>query len=142
MYLARLNSDLTIDQTFTPRRRQWLYFRAHGHPPSPPTSGTTATATATIGSDDGRVNGFTLTSAGHGYTVAPTVTLSGGGGTGATATATLISGVVTAIKSQFQCCRAPAAPCWRQRFKATAKIMIGGNFYFYNGTTGESRRRA
>jgi type IV pilus assembly protein PilY1 len=38
-----------------------------------------------------------LTSGGSGYTVAPTVTISGGNGSGATATATVVGGVVTAV---------------------------------------------
>jgi len=48
------------------------------------TTGTTATATATI--SGGAVNAITLTNAGSGYTAAPTVTISGGGGSNATAT--------------------------------------------------------
>ena len=58
---------------------------------SAPTSGTTATGTATI--DAGVVTGITITNAGSGYTSAPTITFSGGGGSGATATAT--TGVIT-----------------------------------------------
>lgn len=48
------------------------------------TTGTTATATATI--SGGAVNAITLTNAGSGYTAAPTITISGGGGSNATAT--------------------------------------------------------
>jgi len=48
------------------------------------TTGTTATATATI--SGGAVTAITLTNAGSGYTAAPTVTISGGGGSNATAT--------------------------------------------------------
>jgi hypothetical protein len=40
---------------------------------------------------------ITLTNGGWGYTIAPTVNITGGGGTGATATATLTSGAVTSI---------------------------------------------
>lgn len=40
---------------------------------------------------------ITVTSGGSGYTIAPTVTISGGGGSGATATATVAGGKVTAI---------------------------------------------
>lgn len=40
---------------------------------------------------------ITLTNGGWGYTVAPTVVISGGGGTGATATTTISSGSVTGI---------------------------------------------
>jgi len=56
-----------------------------------PTSGTTATGTATIAS--GAVTGITITNAGTGYDSTPTISFSGGGGSGATATAT--TGVVT-----------------------------------------------
>lgn len=56
-------------------------------------AGAGATATATIAG--GAVTGITGNSGGAGYTVAPTVTLTGGGGTGATATATVSRGVVT-----------------------------------------------
>ena len=58
---------------------------------SAPTSGTTATGTATIAS--GAVTGITITNPGTGYTSAPTISFSGGGGSGATATAT--TGAVT-----------------------------------------------
>jgi hypothetical protein len=43
------------------------------------------------------VKAVTVTAGGSGYTVAPTVTLTGGGGTGAKATATVASGRVTAV---------------------------------------------
>lgn len=43
------------------------------------------------------VKSVAVTAGGSGYTVAPTVTLSGGGGTGAKATATVASGRVTAV---------------------------------------------
>ena len=48
------------------------------------TTGTTATATATI--SGGAVTAITLTNAGSGYTAAPTVAITGGGGSSATAT--------------------------------------------------------
>ena len=47
-------------------------------------TGTTATATATI--SGGAVTAITLVSAGSGYTAAPTVTITGGSGSGGTAT--------------------------------------------------------
>lgn len=56
---------------------------------------TTATATATIGSD--AVASIAVTSGGGGYTVAPKVTISGGGGSGAAAEAEITNGVVTGI---------------------------------------------
>ena len=43
------------------------------------------------------VKSVTVTAGGSGYTIAPTVTLTGGGGTGAKATATVASGKVTAV---------------------------------------------
>jgi hypothetical protein len=49
-----------------------------------PTSGTTATATATV--SGGQITGLTITNPGSGYTSPPTVTISGGG-TGGTAVA-------------------------------------------------------
>ena len=52
-----------------------------------PSTGGTASATATI--DSGAVNGVTIVYTGFGYQTAPTVTISGGGGSGATATAVL-----------------------------------------------------
>jgi fibronectin-binding autotransporter adhesin len=42
-----------------------------------------------------RVTGITVNAGGTGYTVAPTVAITGGGGSGATATATVAGGVVT-----------------------------------------------
>ena len=56
--------------------------------------GAPATATATVTA--GFVIGATVTSGGSGYTVAPTVTITGNG-TGATATATVTSGSVSTI---------------------------------------------
>jgi hypothetical protein len=58
---------------------------------SAPTSGTTATATASLGIT-GTVTAITVTNAGSGYTSAPNVVLSGGGGTGAAAVSNLTSG--------------------------------------------------
>lgn len=55
---------------------------------SAPTSGTTATGTATI--SNGAVTGITITNPGSGYTGTATITFSGGGGTGAAATAVMI----------------------------------------------------
>jgi hypothetical protein len=63
---------------------------------APPASGTTATATATLGGLTAA--SFTITPGTRTYSVAPTVTISGGGGTGATATALLSSGLVTGIQ--------------------------------------------
>jgi len=45
----------------------------------------------------GQVSGFTVTCKGAGYTVAPTVTLTGGGGFGAVAEATIENGAITTI---------------------------------------------
>ena len=56
---------------------------------SAPTSGITATGTATV--SGGAVTAIVITNAGNGYTSAPTVTFSGGGGSGAAATAVLAS---------------------------------------------------
>ncbi|HEY9247290.1 MAG TPA: hypothetical protein VIO11_10625, partial [Candidatus Methanoperedens sp.] len=62
---------------------------------NPPTvTGTTATATATIGFG---VASITVTNQGNNYISPPTVTITGGGGTGATATATVAKGKVTGI---------------------------------------------
>ncbi len=57
-----------------------------------PSGGTTATGTALLG-----VTGVTVTSAGSGYTSAPTVAISGGGGAGATGIAVISGGVVTGV---------------------------------------------
>ena len=46
---------------------------------------------------NGPLTGITLSNGGSGYTLAPSVTISGGGGTGATATAILANGAVRAI---------------------------------------------
>ena len=56
---------------------------------SAPTSGITATGTATV--SGGAVTAIVITNAGNGYTSAPTITFSGGGGSGAAATAVLAS---------------------------------------------------
>lgn len=61
---------------------------------SAPVSGTTATATASLGLS---AQSFTIGGTNTGYVTAPTVTISGGGGTGAVATATISGGAVTAI---------------------------------------------
>jgi hypothetical protein len=59
-------------------------------------AGTGAAATCTI--SGGAVQStFTVTAGGSGYTVAPTVLLSGGGGSGATATAAVSGGAVTGL---------------------------------------------
>ena len=62
---------------------------------APPVSGTTATATATLGGLSPA--SFTITSGTQTYSIAPTVAISGGGGTGATATAVLANGLVTTL---------------------------------------------
>jgi hypothetical protein len=62
---------------------------------APPTSGTTATATATLGGLSSA--SFTITSGTQTYSVAPTVAITGGGGSGAAATAVLANGLVTSI---------------------------------------------
>ena len=54
-------------------------------------------ATGTANRSGSFVTSYNVTFGGNGYTIAPTVTVSGGGGSGATATATVSSGVVTAI---------------------------------------------
>src|SRR5580704_7273748 len=54
-------------------------------------------ATATANLSGTFVTSYNIISGGSGYTVAPTVTISGGGGSGATATAVISSGVVTGI---------------------------------------------
>ena len=46
---------------------------------------------------DGTLSGISVTAGGTGYTVAPTVTITGGGGSGAIATATVAGGAVTGI---------------------------------------------
>ncbi|MBO1326050.1 DUF3383 domain-containing protein [Acetobacter sp. TBRC 12305] len=60
-----------------------------------PTTGTGATATATLEGES--ISALTITAGGTGYTAPPLVTLDGGGGTGATATATVAGGVVTGL---------------------------------------------
>ncbi len=62
---------------------------------APPSSGNTATATATLGGLSAA--SFTITSGTQTYSLAPTVAISGGGGSGATATAVLANGLVTSI---------------------------------------------
>lgn len=54
---------------------------------SAPTTGSTATGTATV--SGGAVTGITITNAGAGYQYPPRITFSGGGGTGATADSTI-----------------------------------------------------
>ena len=53
-----------------------------------PTSGTTATGTATV--VNGAVVSIAITNPGSGYTAAPAISFSGGGGTGAAATAVMV----------------------------------------------------
>jgi hypothetical protein len=60
-------------------------------------SNASSAATATANLSGAFVTSYTLVSGGSGYTIAPTVTISGGGGSGATATATISGGMVTAI---------------------------------------------
>jgi hypothetical protein len=45
----------------------------------------------------GQVSGFTIVTAGNGYSDTPSITLTGGGGSGAAATAILTNGTVTSI---------------------------------------------
>lgn len=59
------------------------------------TTGTLATATATLSGST--IGSIAVGNGGSGYTVAPSVLISGGGGSGATATATISGGVVTGI---------------------------------------------
>jgi len=54
-------------------------------------------ATATAVDNSGFITSYVVTSGGSGYTVAPTVTISGGGGSGAVATANISGGSVTSI---------------------------------------------
>lgn len=60
-----------------------------------PDTGSGATATATRSGE--QVSSITVDTAGSGYNIPPTVTISGGGGTGAKAIATISGGEVTAI---------------------------------------------
>jgi type IV pilus assembly protein PilY1 len=54
---------------------------------APPAGGVTATGTVTVRNSDGRINSINITTAGSGYTSAPTITLSNtGNGSGATFT--------------------------------------------------------
>lgn len=64
---------------------------------SPPSALSGAGAAATAAINAGEVSSITVTSPGSGYTVPPSVIISGGNGTGAVATATLTGGAVTAI---------------------------------------------
>lgn len=64
---------------------------------SPPSPLTGSGAAATAAFSAGAVSSITVTSPGSGYTVPPSVVISGGNGSGAVATATLTEGVVTAI---------------------------------------------
>jgi hypothetical protein len=57
------------------------------------TTGTLATATATLSGST--IGSIAVSNGGSGYTVAPSVVISGGNGSGATATATISGGVVT-----------------------------------------------
>jgi FtsP/CotA-like multicopper oxidase with cupredoxin domain len=61
-----------------------------------PTTGTAATATATVDPQTGAITGFTVTNPGSGYTSAPTVTITSRHGTSAQATAVVdYTGVVS-----------------------------------------------
>lgn len=62
---------------------------------SAPSSGTTATGTATIDTASGVVTGITITNPGSGYTAPPTVTLSAPTGGGTAGVANLISVIPT-----------------------------------------------
>jgi hypothetical protein len=90
----------------------------YGVPPtvtfSAPTSGTTATGTATVAS--GAVTSITITNAGSGYTSAPTIAFSGGGG--ASATATLGTAVVYEIATPWS-----DAEVWNLHFAQANDIM-------------------
>lgn len=57
--------------------------------------GTGAAATASV--EDGALTTIAVSTGGSGYTIAPTISLTGGDGTGAVATATVVNGTITAI---------------------------------------------
>lgn len=73
----------------------WSTTAGYSFSPGGQTSGTGATATATV--SGGSVTAIAPTTNGTGYTVPPTVVLTGGGGTGGTATASVSGGSVTTI---------------------------------------------
>ena len=86
---------------------------------SAPTSGTTATGTATV--QNGAVVAVTITNPGSGYTAAPSVTFSGGSGTGAAATAYLASGL-------HILCGNYSAPTAKTYFVITTSSANVGNY--------------
>ena len=92
------------------------------------TLGTKAVATASISS--GAVSAIAVGSGGTGYTVAPTVTISGGGGSSATATATISSGVVTGITVTAGGSGYTTSP--------TVTFSAGGTAYEINDTTDDT----
>ncbi len=92
------------------------------------TLGTKAVATASVSS--GAVSAIAVGSGGTGYTVAPTVTISGGGGSSATATATISSGVVTGITVTAGGSGYTTSP--------TVTFSAGGTAYEINDTTDDT----
>lgn len=131
--LARLNaSDLSVDATFAPSG-------GTGYTSAPTVvftgAGTGATATATIDPSNGRVTAITVTAGGTGYTSAPTVSFTGGGtGSGVTATATVSAGAVTGV-TLTAVNSGPNGPINALAVQGDGKIVIGGNFTNFSGTT-------
>ncbi len=132
--LARLNSDLTLDVTFAPAGGSGYVLS------SPPTvtisggGGSGATAAAIINPSIGTVSSLTITAAGSGYTAAPSVTISGGSGIGATAVATFAAGAVTALTLTAPA-TGPNNTVLSAALQGNGKILIGGSFTSFNGTT-------
>ncbi len=130
--LARLNTDQSIDTTFAPAG-------GGGYTAAPTVTisgggGTGATATASVNLSNGQVSAFTVTAGGSGYTSAPTVSIAGGGGTGASATATFSAGAVTSV-SLNSSAAGPNASVTAAALQGDGKIVIGGAFTSYRGTT-------
>lgn len=78
-----------------------------------PTSGVTATGTATV--QNGAVVAVTIINPGSGYTAAPAITFSGGGGVGVSATANLAS-ALSIVSSQY------ASPTGKTYFFVTTSV--------------------
>lgn len=99
----------------------------------PPSSGTQATATATITTSF--VSGFTKISGGFNYTDAPQVEISGGGGTGATATATVNNANLSVTSITRVGTTATATTETSHGFSSGQTVQISGALESgYNGT--------